>query len=195
MKDKIIIAILLQLACCFKLIAVPANSAPAKITQPDGSQLTVQLIGDEFFHYYQTTDGLVIQRNSAGIFEYLNLLSNDSIVLSGIKVNEITDRKAKEIAFVEGVRNKKIKSVMYEKSLSRSDSLQEDETQPLRSTTGTKKILCILIGFQDVPFSKTQAEFHNLLNQTGYNGTGSVRDFYLENSYGQFTLDVTVAGI
>ena len=73
MKNKIIILIGLQLIVCFNLMSRPANPTPFKITQPDGSQLTVQLIGDEFFHYYQTSDGLVIQRNSAGIFEYLNL--------------------------------------------------------------------------------------------------------------------------
>jgi hypothetical protein len=65
-------------------MAEPEDPTPVKMTQMDGSQLTVQLIGDDFFHYYQTTDGLVIERNSAGIFEYVNLLENDSIVLSGI---------------------------------------------------------------------------------------------------------------
>ena len=49
MKSKIIIVILLQLTGCFSLMARPTNPAPAKITQPDGSQLTLQLIGDEFF--------------------------------------------------------------------------------------------------------------------------------------------------
>ena len=89
MKNKILAAILLQVICHFSLMAGPADPTPRKITQPDGSQLTVQLIGDEFFSYYQTTDGLVIKRNSAGIFEYVTLSENDSIMLSGIKVNEI----------------------------------------------------------------------------------------------------------
>ena len=57
MRNKILAVIWLQLICHFNLMAEPADSMPVKITQPDGSQLTVQLIGDEFFHYYQTTDG------------------------------------------------------------------------------------------------------------------------------------------
>jgi M6 family metalloprotease-like protein len=32
------------------------------------------------------------------------------------------------------------------------------------------------------------------MNQSGYNSTGSVKDFYLENSYGQLNLEVTVVG-
>ena len=73
MKNKILVAILLQLMCHFYLMAEPADPTPVKITQTDGSQLTVQLIGDEFFHYYQTTDGMVIGLNSSGIFEYATL--------------------------------------------------------------------------------------------------------------------------
>ena len=112
MRNKILAAILLQLIYHFNIMAEPAEPTPVKIIQPDGSQLTVQLIGDEFFHYHQTTDGLVIGRNSVGIFEYVTLLGNDSITLSGIKVNEIANRNAKEIEFIENVRNKRIASVM-----------------------------------------------------------------------------------
>jgi M6 family metalloprotease-like protein len=62
---------------------------------------------------------------------------------------------------------------------------------------GAKKALCVLMGFQDNPFHKTIEEFENLMNQVGYsagNATGSVRDFYRENSYGQMDLTVTVIG-
>ncbi|MFA5555354.1 MAG: M6 family metalloprotease domain-containing protein [Dysgonamonadaceae bacterium] len=53
------------------------------------------------------------------------------------------------------------------------------------------------MSFPDRPFEKTQNEFHNLMNQSGYsegNAIGSVRDFYLENSYNQLNLNITVVG-
>ena len=73
----------------------------------------------------------------------------------------------------------------------------ENAMQQSYPTTGNRKLLCILIGFTDKSFTKTQAEFNNLFNQVGYStggATGSVKDYYLENSYGQFNLTVDVAG-
>ena len=52
-------------------------------------------------------------------------------------------------------------------------------------TRGGKNFLVLLIEFSDVKFKHTQEEFYNLLNAEGYNGTGSVRDYYLDQSKGQ----------
>ncbi len=49
----------------------------------------------------------------------------------------------------------------------------------------------------DKPFVKTQEEFDALFNQLNYaveGASGSVKDYYLENSYGQFTLTTDVVG-
>lgn len=59
-------------------------------------------------------------------------------------------------------------------------------------TTGERHIPVILIEFADVQFSydDIQDMFTNLLNQEGYSyegATGSVRDFYVDNSHGVFT--------
>lgn len=58
-------------------------------------------------------------------------------------------------------------------------------------TTGERHIPVLLIEFADVQFSfeNPQEMFWNLLNQEGYayeGATGSVRDYYMENSGGQF---------
>ena len=53
---------------CFQLSAVPALPYPVKITQPDGTQITVILRGDERSHYRTTTDGYPIIKNEKGIF-------------------------------------------------------------------------------------------------------------------------------
>lgn len=63
--------------------------------------------------------------------------------------------------------------------------------------SGVKHFLVILVEFQDVHFTHTQAEFDALLNEVGYNvngGTGSARDFYSDNSGGTFTPIFDVVG-
>jgi len=64
-------------------------------------------------------------------------------------------------------------------------------------TKGNRKLVCILIGFTDKPFTKTKVDFENLFNQTGYNfnsATGSFNQYYLENSYNQLNISTTVVG-
>ena len=39
------------------MMAVPANRKSVKVTQPDGSTVTIQLQGDEWQHFNTTTDG------------------------------------------------------------------------------------------------------------------------------------------
>jgi len=64
-------------------------------------------------------------------------------------------------------------------------------------TTGNRKLICILIGFTDKSFTKTNSDFVNLFNQLKYTvdgATGSVRDFFLEASYNQLDLSVDIFG-
>ena len=52
----------------------------------------------------------------------------------------------------------------------------------------------LLVNFADTQTSVPVANFDEMMNGSGYNGTGSFRDFYLENSYGQLDVETTVVG-
>lgn len=185
------------------VLAVSAYPYPINIIQPDGSKITILLKGDEHFNYTQTTDGFIIARNTKGVYEYANINSANEIKLAGIKANNIKERDTKEIQYIQTLQSDKIIKQLLLKQNSavlKQQSIQESSlmsTVAATPVTGTRKILCILIGFQDRPFSKTQTEFNNLMNQVGYNAgsaIGSVKDFYQQNSYGQLNLEITVVG-
>ncbi|HML86683.1 MAG TPA: M6 family metalloprotease domain-containing protein, partial [Bacteroidales bacterium] len=59
-------------------------------------------------------------------------------------------------------------------------------------TTGTRKMLMILANFSNTTTTIPQSSFNNYMNQANYNGTGSFKDYYLEVSYGQLTVNSTV---
>lgn len=40
------------------LFAVPAKPVLVRVAQPDGSVITVKTVGDEFYHYKSTSDGI-----------------------------------------------------------------------------------------------------------------------------------------
>ena len=51
-------------------LAVPAKRGLRSYTQPDGTVITLNLIGDEHFHTLCTTDGLAVVREADGYFYY-----------------------------------------------------------------------------------------------------------------------------
>jgi len=178
--------------------ASPAYPNPVKVTQPDGTTVTVILKGDEFAKWAQTLDGYTLLYNSRGVYEYAVVNTDGDIVPSGVRASEQSHRTAAETALLTSTA----KGLSFSRSqLDMIRSIQQirDRENSLRTfpTTGARKLVCILMGFKDKAFTKTQADMNNLFNQVGYsaNGaTGSVKDFYNENSWNQFNLTVTVAG-
>lgn len=63
-----------------------------------------------------------------------------------------------------------------------------------RPTTGNLRILVLLADFSDNQGSRAPEDFSNMLFSRQSYPTGSVRDFYRENSYGQLDFDGQVVG-
>ncbi|MDT8394294.1 MAG: M6 family metalloprotease domain-containing protein [Bacteroidales bacterium] len=194
----------LFIACIFLLSAVlySANSYagiaypyPVKITQTDGTVITVILQGDERIKWAKTTDGYTLLYNDYGVFEYAKLDASGNLVPSGIKAHDLAERAPTEASFLSTVA----KNLFYNRTqvstlLQISNIYPPTDAITAFPTTGNAKLLCILIGYSDLAFTETQANFNNLFNQVGYGTYGSVKDYYEENSYGQFHLTVDVAG-
>ena len=99
----LIFAIILSLVTVPKLFAIPASPYPVKITQPDGSEITVQLLGDEFFNYKTTTDGYLLVRDKQGFLNYGTLESDGTIKNSGFRAKELNKRTAREKKFLNNI--------------------------------------------------------------------------------------------
>jgi len=192
----------ISMACLFiifsasQLFAVPAYPHPVNYNLPDGSAITIRLKGNEKIKWAETEDGYSILLNKDGFYEYAVLKDNNDMVRSGIRAYNPDNRSDDEKAFVNTL-SKHLRFNRSQTDLMRQiwDVRVQAGTRAL-PTTGSRKLICILIGYTDLAFSKTQQEFIDLFNQVGYNAdgaTGSVRDYYLENSWGQldFTVDVT----
>lgn len=63
-----------------------------------------------------------------------------------------------------------------------------------RTTTGTVRCLVLLVDFSDNEGDRAPEEFRQMLFSRDTYPTGSMRDFYAENSYGQLDVDGEVAG-
>ncbi|MDO8896765.1 MAG: M6 family metalloprotease domain-containing protein, partial [Bacteroidales bacterium] len=177
--------------------AVTAYPHPVEYELPDGTVIKIRLKGDEKIKWAETLDGYSILMNDEGFYEYAILDSNGDMLRSGIRVSPIEKRTQNETNWL----SKTDKGLMFSQSqvglMKQIWNIKREEALKTFPTTGNRKLVCILIGFTDKAFIKTQTEFNNLFNQVGYTtggATGSVKDYYLENSYNQFNLTVDVAG-
>ncbi|MDE5634028.1 MAG: M6 family metalloprotease domain-containing protein, partial [Muribaculaceae bacterium] len=66
---------------------------------------------------------------------------------------------------------------------------QIDGTFP---ATGKRRLLMLLLNYSDTRPVYSQAHFDSYMNSEGFNGVGSFRDFYLQNSYGALDITTTV---
>lgn len=51
-----------------EMFAVPANPRPFVYTQPDGSRITLSLMGDEYAHSYVDENGFAVTINEDGFY-------------------------------------------------------------------------------------------------------------------------------
>lgn len=195
-----------------RIEAVPASPEPFNVIQPNGDTLTLHMVGDEYYHWAETNDNRMVILSKEGYYEYATILDGD-IVASGIRAhNELYNSQLKTSITI--ANKESLMEVMMQKRetiITRMDSLAKieealetlDSTTPARATStsslteGNQKVLCILIGFPDQPFTKSKNDFFNMWNQPNYNeegSFGSVRDFYVENSYGHMNVTATVVG-
>lgn len=175
-----------------QLWSVPANPDMIHFTQSDGSELDMYQKGDEFVHWSETVDGYTILNDGNNIFFYAILDKRGDLGRSGIQAHNINQRSAEEISFLSTIQKHNTFSKSQIDLL--KDTVLKYASRNSRAfpTTGTNNLLMILANFNDTSTTYTQSNFNNYMNQVNYNGTGSFKDYYLECSYGQLTLNTTV---
>lgn len=200
MFKRIFAVSLLALGAWTSSMAVPAYPKPITVTQPDGSRVVVVLRGDERVNWAETTDGYTLLRDAKGFWSFAQQ-QDGQLVASTLRYNGSTATAVEQgiqkglrfsASQVEDLRQTyqaaKRKRVAA-KALSTQEDLMVDQTFP---TTGKRKLLCLLVNFGNTKTTVSRSQFDNMMNQQGYKGIGSFRDFYLEQSHGQLDVEVTV---
>lgn len=157
-----------------------ASSIPARpgqwklITLTNGLQIKAELKGDEFAHYWMSEDGKCFaETEEPGIYQPANMT------------------KLQQIAY----EKRAIRANAHTKGLTRA--IIGDKHEPY---IGKKKGLIILVDFQNKKFKDehTPELYNDILNKVGFTSElgfkGSVKDYFLSQSYGQFELDFDVIG-
>ena len=203
MKDRIscikIFLLLLFLGWNEVTVGVPAKQGVCRKVLPDGTTLSVRIYGDERFHYVTTLDGYVVAQKADGFYYYVDFSAGTSVV-SEVRASEQGSRNSGETAALRNFSKGMPAGFRARAKMSGDEREREQKVlQKVFVAKGSPKALVVLVEFQDMKFSvpSPQQAFDNLLNQNGYSangGTGSARDYYRDNSNGQFDPQFVVVG-
>ena len=200
--------------------AVMANPNIIKEEQPDGTEISIRLYGDEFYSWYEDLDGYTIvkdtetnswsyaQKNNFGELEpSKNLVGK--VKPAGLNIrkslkddNKLFKATQRRIQF----NNKLQKTLPLNVS---STTVNIDKVQKASSVVGKKTNFVLLLEFKDLKFSDNPpfknstddqivAAFDNLFNKKGYSAdgaVGSVKDFFTEASYGKLEYNTVISPI
>ncbi|MBR1803400.1 MAG: M6 family metalloprotease domain-containing protein [Muribaculaceae bacterium] len=198
--------ILLLAVCCLMLqaaYAVPADPTPVKVTQPDGTTIMLRLVGDEYYHFNTTDDGYTVL-NRGGRWEYATL-SSGKLVSTGVQAHDVAVRSASETAMLATMQKRITDRQAVDNSRNaraRRDSKNGVQRREPVVDYGKFRGLILLINFNDRKFlmddphgfyddmSNTK-DYKGYYTGTGWNRrfnscTGSVRDYFYDQSMGQF---------
>lgn len=168
--------------------AVPAKKLQKVITLANGTQVSVELRGDEYLSWWEGTDGTAYRTTATdeNVFEAFDLEAQKPAAAA---------RRARteqgRVARLARVKN----------SLNGADDKMRGLGGDHITYKGVKKGLVVLVDFKNKKFADGHdlEYYKNVINgkdftdeKEGY--VGSVRDYFLAQSNGQFELDFDVVG-
>ena len=169
MMKKTFTLLLVLVLGCISVKAVPAYPFKKTVTLSDGSKVELTLRGDEHYKFYSGNDGFAYR-----------------------KVNNKFERFSMAQAHSEW-------SSMLTSASNERRARTRGAGTPSANLTGKKKGLVILMQFKDLEFvtPEPQKAFDRFFNERGYNENGmagSVKDYFLAQSYDQLDIDFDVVG-
>lgn len=202
---RILLLSVITLFCALTMMGVPSHPGTVKVQQPDGSYVTLRLRGDEWVHFHTTVDGYSVVKDQRGYYVYA-VREGGRLQPTSYVAHDAADRSASEQAFLADV--KKYQAPEMDAAVAamkaRVEALgAQRRAQAHRATDYSKfKGLIVLVQFNDREFSRPDykdilTDMMNKENYAGYDGrkmTGSVRDYFSDNSDGKFQPQFDVVG-
>ena len=192
--------------------AVPARRVYQTFTQPDGTTVQLRAVGDERAHYYLTEDGRAVLPDTDGTFRFVTVDATGAATLSTVKAQNLINRSAAAVEALSKIDPAKVTDALARRA-TLSERAAAADTQRRRviaqnglgrftgdyPRTGTVHGIIFLVEYKDVKFRTPNPKeyFTRLLNEQGFSdhgGTGSARDYFLDQSHGLFDVTFDVYG-
>ena len=186
------------------LQANPAHRGLVQMPQPDGTLLTVKLVGDEYYHFNTTADGYTILLNGQGAYVYAQC-DGMNLVATDVLAHDEGQRSAAELDLLadmpKGLVDEMAVASAHVRRVKRNVDLSNFDFENFRG-------LVILIDFTDKEFASEdpQAFYTEMFSSENFTGfhdpvtgrdvscPGSVHDYFNDQSNGAFKPPFDVYG-
>ena len=195
------------------IYARPAYRGTAQVTQPDGSVVTIRLVGDEYLHYNVTADGYSLVRRDDGAYVYARLNVEGQLEPTSMLAHDAGERTASERGYLQTMGRLVPQPTVQAEQMRRQNRVQRARTLSQRRASlydySKFRGLVVLVEYNDCPFRYDDYAdiMEEMINGDNYTGnsrtnltsygiqcTGSVRDYYRDNSNGMFVPTFDVVG-
>ena len=199
--------LLMCIATRLLMHAIQAVPWAVPVPQPDGTTLMVRIIGDEYYHRYSTTDGYTLAPQADGSFTYV---VPSASTRPPVLAHDPDKRTATELQLLQGTSTHVTDPAQQSQARHARQQACSRGRQQSRFDYTRFRGLVVLVNYNDRQFSMADpvAFFDDMINQPGYTGydssdpllqayshfTGSVRDYFYDNSNHLFDPQFDVVG-
>ena len=186
---------------------MPPTPLPVRVVQEDGTPLLLRLKGTGQHNWYEDLDGHLVLRVGES-YQFARLDGEGQLQATGFLVGKMDPgqlnlpRAAAPSAPTGATLSAGSSASGSTHGMAGKSASQTPGPLPFLSGTGTVKNLVVLLRFnghgpggqnRNLPSTSDVGDIMNAVGgDPGLAPTGSVRDHYLEDSYGQLTIDSTV---
>lgn len=183
-------------------VAAPADSTPFAFTQEDGTVVTIQEFGDDHYNFSETIDGYLIVGDGNGSYVYADADGKPSKFLA----KNADKRTEEEKSFLKSLNQSEIHSKhrslngnrfpeTTSKKVKQASVMYSPSNKDASSFVMGERFFPVLL-VSTADFSAFDSTFiSRMFNEEGYKENdyyGSLRDYYISSSGGQFlpTFDI-----
>lgn len=182
-------------------VAAPADQTPFTFTQEDGTVVSIQEFGDEFYNFTQTTDGYLIVGDGNGSYVYANAEGKPSNFFA----KNANERTEEEKAFLKTLNQNEVRSKhkalngnrfpeTRARVVKNSSVMYRPSKDAFSFVVGERYFPTLLVSTIDFP-GDDSTFFSRMFNEEGYKDDGyygSLRDYFISSSGGKFkpTFDI-----
>ena len=203
---RILLLYVILIFSTLSMMAVPAYRGTAQVRQPDGSYITLRLLGDEWLNFNTTADGYSVVKDQRGYYAYAHL-KDGRLQSTGRIAHDVAQRSAAEQTFLASMKKYQAPqmsaaSAAMKARVESAGVQRRAQNRAAQYDYSKFKGLIVLVQFNDKEFSRPDYKdiITDMVNMEGYTGydnkkmPGSVRDYFSDNSGGKFQPQFDVVG-
>ncbi len=200
---KKVVLFLISVVVASSIMAIPAHKGLKTQRQSTGKTISFYLVGDEFMHCARTTDRYTLLSIENGDMVYAVLDNEGNIVASDVVASNPNERDKQEIDFLSSIDKNLFFSQQQIQEFQSKRNFRNNELKTRRESNNgdfvrNPNLLVVLVNFTNATMQTSNInQFTHQIKDSNYNSgnfTGSVRDYFFDNSFEQMDPNFHVIG-